>query len=95
MVLDDVVDTPPGNATAAALAAVNATRGLVLYTRQGTRILWGRPGEEKYGVSLDDRARNTIHTLTVQGDLAHIAAIQVRFKEPTYTLRSDLPASPR
>ncbi len=87
VVLDDLVDvTSPGSLSVAGTPP--ASRGLVFYTRHGTRILWGRPGEEKYGVSLEDRARNTVHTLTVQGDLARIAAIQVRFPEPTYTLRS-------
>jgi hypothetical protein len=87
LVLDDLVDAAPAGSTTPA-ATTPANRGLVLYTRHGTRILWGRPGEEKYGVTLEDRARNTVHTLTVQGDLSRIAAIQVRFPEPTYTLRS-------
>jgi hypothetical protein len=89
VVLDDLIDTPdPTAAPGSATAAAPGTRGLVLYTRHGTRILWGKPGEEKFGVSLEDRARATIHTLASSGDPSRIEAIQVRFGEPTFTLRT-------
>lgn len=62
-------------------------RGLVLTTRQGTRLIWGVPGEERFGVLPDDKVRDLIRTIQGQGDLANVAAINVRFKEAFYTLK--------
>ena len=61
--------------------------GIVLYTRQGTRLVWGRPGEERYGVQAADKVRDLVHTLQCQGDLSRTAAINVRFHDPYYVLR--------
>lgn len=69
-------------------------RGVVLYTRQGSRLIWGRPGEEKYGVREEDKVRDLIHTIRSHGDLNRIAAINVRFKEPFSELRSAVAPSP-
>ncbi len=79
---------PPGTAPAAVLpAAPPMPRGIVLYTRQGSRLVWGRPGDERFGVDADGKARDLLHTLRCQGDLNRIASINVRFHEPVYTLR--------
>lgn len=63
-------------------------RGVVLYTRHGSRLIWGRPGEERYGVREEDKVRDLIHTIRSNGDLNRIAAINVRFKEPFSELRA-------
>jgi hypothetical protein len=54
-------------------------RGLVLTTRQGTRLIWGRPDDERFGLRPEDRARDLLHNLACQGDLARVDAINVRF----------------
>jgi hypothetical protein len=69
------------------------TRGIVLRTRPGARLVWGRPGEERFGVDPSIKARELVRTVRGQGDLARIGEINVRFKEPFYTLR-EAPASP-
>lgn len=74
--LNDTLDTQGKN------------RGIVLYTRQGSRLIWGKPGEEKYGVRNEDKARDLVHTLRAQGDLGRLAAVNVRFKQPFFTLRN-------
>ena len=61
---------------------------MVLYTRHGSRLIWGRPGEERYGVREEDKVRDLIHTIRSHGDLGRIAAINVRFKEPFSELRA-------
>ncbi len=63
------------------------TRGIVLRTRLGARLVWGRPGEERFGVDPDGKARELVRTVRGQGDLNRIAEINVRFKEAFYTLR--------
>ena len=63
-------------------------RGVVLYTRHGSRLIWGRPGEERYGVREEDKVRDLIHTIRSHGDLNRIAAVNVRFKEPFSELRA-------
>ncbi|HEX3133097.1 MAG TPA: hypothetical protein VHX44_05875 [Planctomycetota bacterium] len=63
-------------------------RGVVLYTRHGSRLIWGRPGEERFGVREEDKVRDLIHTIRSNGDLGRIAAINVRFKEPFSELRA-------
>ncbi|MBA3697280.1 MAG: hypothetical protein H0W78_00230 [Planctomycetes bacterium] len=63
-------------------------RGVVLYTRHGSRLIWGRPGEERYGVREGDKVRDLIHTIRSHGDLGRIAAVNVRFKEPFSELRA-------
>ena len=62
-------------------------RGLVLYTRQGAKFIWGAPGEERFGVQSEDKVRDLVHTIKCQGDLSRIERINVRFKEPFYLLR--------
>jgi hypothetical protein len=70
------------------------SRGVVLYTRHGSRLIWGRPGEERFGVREEDKVRDLIHTIRSHGDLGRIAAINVRFKEPFSELRTAvLPAA--
>lgn len=63
-------------------------RGIVLYTRHGSRLIWGKPGEERYGVRNEDKVRDLVHTLRAQGDLNRLAAVNVRFKQPFFTLRN-------
>lgn len=62
-------------------------RGLVLLTRTGSRLEWGRPEEARYGIDNDRRTAMMLHSLACQGDLSRVAAINVRFHEPFYTLR--------
>jgi hypothetical protein len=69
------------------LDARGLTRGIVLYTRHGSRLIWGKPGEERYGVRNEDKVRDLVHTLRAQGDLNRLAAVNVRFKQPFFTLR--------
>lgn len=76
------------------LDARGLTRGIVLYTRHGSRLIWGRPGEERYGVRNEDKVRDLVHTLRAQGDVGRLAAVNVRFKQPFFTLRSSVPAAP-
>ena len=64
------------------------SRGVVLYTRHGSRLIWGKPGEERFGVREEDKVRDLIHTIRSHGDLGRIAAINVRFKEPFSELRT-------
>lgn len=87
--LDAQAPAPAPTASSPALAPPPApvARGIVLYTRQGARLVWGRPGEEQYGVTPEEKARDLVHTLKCQGDLSRIATINVRFKEPFYQLR--------
>lgn len=66
-------------------------RGIVLYTRQGTRLIWGRPGESRYGVRPSDKVNDVVRTIRCQGDLRRIAVINVRFGSPFFTLRSQSP----
>lgn len=103
IVLNDVLDPlalappaasgqPPQAASASISPSVNslplnAPRGVVLYTRQGSKLIWGRPGEERFGVQIDDKIRDLVHTIKCQGDLSRIERINVRFKEPFYLLR--------
>jgi hypothetical protein len=63
-------------------------RGIVLYTRHGSRLIWGRSGEERFGVREEDKVRDLVHTIRSHGDLNRIAAINVRFKEPFSELRA-------
>ncbi len=63
-------------------------RGVVLYTRHGSRLIWGRTGEDRFGVREEDKVRDLIHTIRSHGDLNRIAAINVRFKQPFSELRT-------
>lgn len=81
LVCAELLDTPTTGMPAPA-------QGLVAVLRGGGRILVGRPEEERFGVTLEDKARNLVHTLRCQGDPARIATLNVRFREPAYTLRS-------
>ena len=70
-----------------ALDSNASQRGIVLYTRQGSRLIWGRPGEERFGVKADDKIRDLVRTIRCQGDLSRVAAINVRFHQPFLLLR--------
>ena len=63
------------------------TRGIVLVTHQGARLVWGNPREERFGITAEDRASALIHALRCQGDLAHVASINVRFRQPVLVLK--------
>ncbi|MBA3686002.1 MAG: hypothetical protein H0W72_12305, partial [Planctomycetes bacterium] len=69
-------------------------RGLVLCTRQGSRVIWGRPGDERFGVEAEDKVSDLVHTIRCQGDLGQIAVINVRFKDPFFVLRPSGAATP-
>jgi hypothetical protein len=62
-------------------------RGIVLYTRTGSRLIWGLPGDAQFGIDRERKARELVHTIRCQGDLTRIAAINVRFKKAYFTLR--------
>ncbi len=63
------------------------TRGVVFYTAAGTRLIWGRTEEARYGLSTDDRVRDLVHTIRCQGDMGRVAEINVRYRQPFYTLK--------
>jgi hypothetical protein len=63
-------------------------RGIVLYTRHGSRLIWGRPGDDRYGIKPEDKVRDLVHSMRSQGDVSRVAAINVRFKEPYFVLRN-------
>lgn len=69
-------------------------RGIVLRTRPGARLVWGRPGDERFGIDSAAKCRDLVRTLRAQGDLTHIADINVRFREPFYTMREAPAAAP-
>ncbi len=60
--------------------------GIVLVTRQGTRLIWGRPEDERYGLDASARLEALIHTIRCQGDLSATRSVNVRFKKPFFTL---------
>lgn len=62
-------------------------RGIVLSTRQGSRLLWGHPDDTKFGIDPERKVRDLVHTIRCQGDLSRIATINVRFRDPVFTLR--------
>ena len=62
-------------------------RGIVMLTRTGTRLIWGRPDEDRFGRDTEAKARDLIHTIRCQGDLGRVAAVNVRFAKPFYTPR--------
>jgi hypothetical protein len=61
--------------------------GIVLCTKYGGRLIWGRPEDAEYGSDPEQKARDLAHTIRCQGDLRRIATINVRFKQPVFTLR--------
>jgi hypothetical protein len=63
------------------------TRGIVLNARGGSKLVWGRSDENRYGRDAEAKARDLIHTIRCQGDLARVATINVRFAKPFYTLK--------
>ncbi len=74
-----------------ALDAGGTQRGIVLYTRQGSRLIWGRPGDERFGVKNDDKVRDLVRAIRSQGDLSRVLAINVRFHQPFLQLRDAQP----
>ena len=62
-------------------------RGIVLVTRQGSRLVWGLPDDTRFGIDPERKVRDLVHTIRCQGDLSRIATINVRFKDPVFTLR--------
>ncbi len=65
---------------------MESQRGIVLISKQGTKILWGRPGDERFGLSHADKIRNLVRTLKSQGDLRNTEIIDVRHSDPKYIL---------
>lgn len=66
----------------AAPVDASGERGIVLRTRPGARIVWGRPGDERYGVSPERKVANLVHILPLHGNLRHVERIDVRFEQP-------------
>jgi len=62
-------------------------RGIVLVTRQGSRLVWGQPGDVRFGIDRERKVRDLVHTIRCQGDLSRIATINVRFKDPVFVPR--------
>lgn len=62
-------------------------RGIVLITRQGSRLVWGQPDDVRFGIDPERKVRDLVHTIRCQGDLSRIATINVRFKDPVFTPR--------
>lgn len=62
-------------------------RGIVLATREGSRLLWGLPSDKRYGVDRTRKVDDLLHTIRCQGDLSRIATINVRYQKPFFTLR--------
>lgn len=62
-------------------------RGIVLATREGSRLLWGLPSDKRYGVDRARKVDDLLHTIRCQGDLSRIATINVRYQKPFFTLR--------
>jgi hypothetical protein len=63
------------------------TRGIVMTTRHGTRILWGRPDDARYGIDARRKADGLVHVLTSQGDPSRLAEINLRFRRETFRVR--------
>ena len=63
------------------------TCGVVFYTSAGTRLVWGRTEEARFGLSTEDRVRDLVHTIRCQGDMARVAEINVRYRQPFFTLK--------
>ncbi len=78
LVLDDILDE-------------RGTRGLVLYTRMGNRLIIGRPEDQRFGITLEVKARELVHAIRCQGDLTQVAMINVRFGQAFYTLHAPTP----
>ncbi|MDA3960363.1 MAG: hypothetical protein PF961_06210 [Planctomycetota bacterium] len=57
-------------------------RGIVFVTRPGTKLIWGQPNEDRFGLSRERKIRNLVHTLSCQGDLSKVDTINVRFPDP-------------
>lgn len=57
-------------------------RGIVFKTGPGALLIWGRPGEDRFGLTRERKIRNLVHTISCQGDLSKVEAINVRFTEP-------------
>lgn len=76
---------PPGLVSAVYLDHPLGTgdqRGLVFMTKPGAQLIWGRPGEDRFGLTRERKIRNLVHTISCQGDLSKVDAINVRFGEP-------------
>lgn len=61
-------------------------RGIVLTTKSGTRILWGRVGDSRYGMTAQGKVQKLLHTLRSQGDPKMTKIIDLRHKNPKYIL---------
>ncbi|MFM2092207.1 MAG: hypothetical protein RLZZ127_2696 [Planctomycetota bacterium] len=63
------------------------TRGIVMTTRHGTRILWGRPDDARYGIDPARKAEGLAHVLSSQGDPSRLAEINLRFRRESFRVR--------
>jgi hypothetical protein len=61
-----------------------AQRGLVLHMRNGVTVLWGMPGEARYGVDHQLQVEQLAHALQCQGAAGSDAVIDVRFDQARY-----------
>ena len=53
--------------------------GIVFTAEVGTRFIWGRPGEDQFGVGLKKKVDYLVHAINCQGDLRRVPEINVRF----------------
>ena len=58
--------------------------GIVLHAVDGTRILWGHPDEERFGISAADKVRHLAHAVR---HLDSVQTINVRFGEAVAQVR--------
>ncbi|GDY14217.1 hypothetical protein LBMAG53_30950 [Planctomycetota bacterium] len=70
-----------------AVVSTAEQRGVVLVTRQGTRLVWGRPGDERFGVDPAAKATALIAGLRSAPDLGRYASLDVRFGAAFLTVR--------
>ena len=57
-------------------------RGIVFQTQHGTKLIWGGPEEDRYGVDWPRRIRQLSHAIRCQGDLSQVAVVNARFTDP-------------
>jgi hypothetical protein len=60
-------------------------RGLVAHTRGGGRIIWGRPGDARYGIAPDEQRARLVATLRRRGDPGPGQSLNLRFGQPFLT----------
>lgn len=78
LITDIILDAPLG---------LLDQRGIVLGTRSGSQLIWGLPGDTRFGLDRERKVRDLVHSIRCQGDLSRIATINVRYPKAFFTLR--------